>query len=384
MVDSAPLLPPRLYTMHQTVLYVDEASGELRGGGHADSPANARLRYHGASAQIIHTAGNVDQPIICGTDRSRVSDKDAPETGTIFEIVPLDDSWIGLRAGDRFLSAIPDGSVSLNAEVCDAWENFLPADPPHRLTDTKSGYTPTLSISCVETRDDRYLARAARAVERTAACIKTKCLYWFSNSPFPGALPNVDIVYVKIDGFSDFIEDINRLYLYRLPEVVRTDFNLLVQDHAFAVNPQAWDPTFLEYDYVGAPFCGLWGGGPYWRGPIVGNGGFSLRSRRLYDALLDFHPKWRVEDWLPYDERLKNFFYYVLNKRGEKCIPEDVLISVWARKVLEERYGLKYCPAELASKFSVLESHPLTAFWLGRSFGFHGEGVASHYGVSLT
>ena len=39
-----------------------------------------------------------------------------------------------------------------------------------------------------------------------------------------------------------------------MPRVVRTDFNLIVQDHAFAVNPQAWDPLFLDYDYIGAHF----------------------------------------------------------------------------------------------------------------------------------
>jgi hypothetical protein len=168
-----------------------------------------------------------------------------------------------------------------------------------------------------------------------------------------------------------------------MPRVVRTDFNLIVQDHAFAVNPQAWDPLFLDYDYIGAPFCGLWGGGPYWRGPIVGNGGFSLRSRKLYDALLDLRINWRLEDWLPYDDRLTNFGYYVLNNKGEKCLQEDILISVWARKVLETRFGIRFCPPELAGKFSLFESHPLTKFWVGRSFGFHGEGIASEYGVTF-
>ena len=168
-----------------------------------------------------------------------------------------------------------------------------------------------------------------------------------------------------------------------MPSVVKTDFNLIVQDHAFAVNPQAWDPLFWEYDYIGAPFCGLWGGGPYWRGPIVGNGGFSLRSRKLYDALLDLQIKWRVEDWLPYDDRLTNFRYTVLNAKGEKCLQEDIVISLWARKVLETRYGIRFCPPELACKFSLFESDPLTKFWVGRSFGFHGDKIASEYGVTL-
>ena len=248
--------------------------------------------------------------------------------------------------------------------------------------DRLAGANPSLSISCIETRAD-YIAPAVRAVERTAGCIRVNALYWFSTLPFPASLPTVDIVHILVPDFTDFIEDINTTFLHLMPQVVSTDFNLIVQADGFAVNPQAWDPLFWDYDYIGAPFCGLWGGGPYWRSPIVGNGGFSLRSRKLYGALRDLRLRWRIEDWLPHDERLDNFGYYIRNAKGEKCLQEDVVISLWARKILETRYGIKFCPPELAGKFSLFEVHPLTQFWLGRSFGFHGNAVAAHYGVTL-
>ena len=54
---------------------------------------------------------------------------------------------------------------------------------------------------------------------------------------------------------------------------------LLIQWDGYVVNPEAWDPAFLGCDYLGAKW--------YWHddGMRVGNGGFSLRSRRLLDAL---------------------------------------------------------------------------------------------------
>jgi hypothetical protein len=37
----------------------------------------------------------------------------------------------------------------------------------------------------------------------------------------------------------------------------------------------------------------------------------------------------------------------------------------------------------LACKFSLFQAHPLTQYWLGRSFGFHGASVAPNYGITL-
>jgi hypothetical protein len=239
---------------------------------------------------------------------------------------------------------------------------------------------PSLSISCVETRD---LDKAARAVERTAQCIKADCLYWFSTHPYPGAFPGKDVVNVLVRQFTDFFEDIGHICLRLMPLVVTTEFNLIVQSDGFAVNGSAWDDRFWNYDYIGAPWTWMWGGGPPWSGPIVGNGGFSLRSRRLYAALLDLDVKWNLRDWL-LDERLDRREYYATNYQGGKFLSEDLIISLWYRDILEARYGIKFCPPELANKFSVETLSPFTQPWLGRSFGFHGIMAASHYGVTLT
>ena len=62
---------------------------------------------------------------------------------------------------------------------------------------------------------------------------------------------------------------------YELPDHITTDFAINIQWDSWIVDPSCWTDEFLAYDYVGAP----WG----WHGDAheVGNGGFSLRSRRL-------------------------------------------------------------------------------------------------------
>jgi hypothetical protein len=367
----------RLFTTHGTVLYIDPLSGELRHASLEGSPANAKFVLHGPQGQIMHDAAGSLRPIVCLADRSHTIDSrgysERPAAPTLFELIALYQRWIGLRSAGLFLCAEPDGRVTLSREVCSAWESFLPSNSSLR---TK---TPSLGISCIETRD---ITKAVRAVERTAQCITADILYWFSNSPYPRPLPGTEVVNILIPDFTDFFEDINRICLRLLPRVVTTDFNLTVQPDGFAINPQAWDDRFWEYDYIGAPWPWMWGGGPYWPGPIVGNGGFSLRSRRLYQALLKLDIKWRVADWEP-DERLNRREYYTPGLDDQKHLVEDILISLWYRAQLENEFGIRFCPPELANKFSVETVSSFTQYWLGRSFGFHGIAAAPHYGIEL-
>ena len=240
---------------------------------------------------------------------------------------------------------------------------------------------PTLSISCIATRDDDY-DKAARAIHSTVRCIGVERVYWLSDSAFPGSLAGVEVIHVRIPKVTDFCDDINRINLRLIPRVVTTDHTLVVQPDGFAVNAEAWDPQFLEYDYVGAPWPWMWGGGPYWRRPFVGNGGFSLRSQKLFRALRELEMKWGMADWA-HDERLGFREYYGLTADGVRFLPEDLLICLWYREVLEAKWNIRFCPPELANKFSVETVHPFTQYWLGRSFGFHGVIAAPHYGVRL-
>ena len=115
---------------------------------------------------------------------------------------------------------------------------------------------------------------------------------------------------------------------------ISTSHALCIQWDGFVVNGLAWDPHFLDYDYIGA----VW---PHFRDKHnVGNGGFSLRSRRLLDACLD----------LPFT--------------GSE--PEDVLIGRLQRPRLEEQ-GMSFAPEHVARRFSYERTKPA-----GGEFGFHG------------
>jgi hypothetical protein len=228
----------------------------------------------------------------------------------------------------------------------------------------------SISISCIETRD---MAGAVKAVESTIKALpRVECLYWFGTQKFAATIDGVEIINVLVDDFAHWVEDTSRICLQSMPRLVTTDINIIVQADGFAINANAWDEKFLEYDYIGAVWPWMWQGRS---GPRVGNGGFSLRSRKLYEAIVDIGMKWRVADWAD-DPRIEIPEYYIIDASGQKHLPEDLIICLWYRDLLEKQYGIKFCPPELANQFSVETRDPSTEAWLGRSFGFHGAASA--------
>ena len=80
------------------------------------------------------------------------------------------------------------------------------------------------------------------------------------------------------------IDDYSRFMLYEAGSYIKTSHALIVQWDGYVVNPEQWTDHFLEYDYIGA----LWPEQLDFRdakGRLcrVGNGGASLRSRRLME-----------------------------------------------------------------------------------------------------
>ena len=130
------------------------------------------------------------------------------------------------------------------------------------------------------------------------------------------------------------IDDYNRLITRRLAEDLRCERVLVIQYDGFVLNANQWSPLFLHYDYLGAPW-------PQFDDCGVGNGGFSLRSRRLVDAVarLDY---------------------------ADLSEAEDLFICRRARPVLEAA-GLRFAPKAVAAHFSV--EYPGVPW---PTFGFHG------------
>lgn len=111
----------------------------------------------------------------------------------------------------------------------------------------------------------------------------------------------------------------------------------------FIINPESWNPDWLKYDYIGAP----WPKGylqqfnPQWVHE-VGNSGFSLRSKRL-------------------SERCS------IIRRGPGIVC-DISICQTYRNAFE-KLGLQYAPPSVAAKFSRELS---TEHDAEKPFGFHG------------
>jgi hypothetical protein len=131
-------------------------------------------------------------------------------------------------------------------------------------------------------------------------------------------------------------EDYSRFILRDLWRFIGTEHVLLVQSDGYVVNGAAWDPAWLEYDYVGAP---------WYPDGTVGNGGFSLRSRKLLAAT-------RLANWANYH-------------------PEDHAICRTHRAKLEKD-GIRFAPADVARRFSFEgnSGNVSPSLWDG-SFGFH-------------
>ena len=130
------------------------------------------------------------------------------------------------------------------------------------------------------------------------------------------------------DAYSHFV-------IKELGQYIDTDFVLLIQWDGYVLNGEAWSDEFLDYDYIGAKWT--------WHrdGHTVGNGGFSLRSKRLLDALRDPH-----------------------------IVPlplEDEAICRTYRSYLEVQHGIRFAPEPVADHFS-FEASSFSSV----PFGFHG------------
>lgn len=140
--------------------------------------------------------------------------------------------------------------------------------------------------------------------------------------------------------------DYNRFCMKEFYKHVETEFALVLQWDGYLLRYRAWEDEFLEYDFCGA----TWN---YKDGRNVGNGGFSLRSRKLMEILGT-------------DDSLTEF------------MPEDHHICRTYRPYLEKKYGIKYAPAEVADRFSI-EAHGHQAFPGSNKYngqlGFHGWNI---------
>ena len=190
---------------------------------------------------------------------------------------------------------------------------------------------PGVTLVCIDTANH---ALALRALSRSCEGIRfARALFLTDAVPDGVAVPE----YVEVIAIAPIATRVaySNFVLKELLPFVRTEHVLLVQWDGYVVNPAAWDAAFLECDYLGAKW--------FWHsdGMRVGNGGFSLRSRRLLVALED--------------------------PRIALLEAEDTTIGRTFRPLLEREHAIRFGSEPLADKFAFEAAYPI-----GKPFGFHG------------
>ncbi len=190
---------------------------------------------------------------------------------------------------------------------------------------------PGVTLVCIDTANH---ALALRALGRSCAGTTfARVLLLTDAVPSGLAVPN-GVTVATIDPITSR-DAYSRFVLKDLLPFVHTGHVLLAQWDGYVVNPDAWDAAFLECDYLGAKW--FWHGD----GMRVGNGGFSLRSRRLLQALQD--PRIALVE------------------------AEDTTIGRTFRPLLEREHAIRFGSESLADRFSFEAAYPI-----GKPFGFHG------------
>jgi len=202
-----------------------------------------------------------------------------------------------------------------------------------------------LAVSSVE------LASTDLALRISSYAIEFASIKFLSSenwTPSDSKIEMVEIPRLNIVGYSKFI--LKDLYKY-----VKTQYCLVIQADGFVLNAERWNPNFLNYDYIGAPW------------PLdlkiqpgnisldlsrnsVGNGGFSLRSKRLLEitSKIDF-------DSLAFPTKSEDL----------------ILCHFLLQEMLHE--GIKFPGPELAAQFSIESPSATYGQTPETSFGFHGR-----------
>ena len=151
------------------------------------------------------------------------------------------------------------------------------------------------------------------------------------------------------------------LYMFHYGKYTHNEFALCIHNDGHIINPNLWTEEFLKYDYIGAPwpkhcwpdFINI---KTHLERNTVGNGGFSLRSRKFLDYALTFKDTegWSEDMYLclcKYEEAIKN--------------------------------GITFAPIDLAYKFSMeipsdWNPDQLYEFDKTKHFGWHGKSYFSN------
>jgi len=169
------------------------------------------------------------------------------------------------------------------------------------------------------------------ALEASLAQIDVPASLLLTDSAVKPDHPSIRVVPIapitSSQAYSDFL-------LTQLVDHVDTSHCLIIQWDGHVLDASRWDSDFLAYDYIGASWP------QFSDGHDVGNGGFSLRSRRLMQLCRD--PAFKASH------------------------AEDIAIGRTNRDWLEAN-GMRFAPRAMADRFAAERAGDIA-----ESFGYHG------------
>lgn len=175
---------------------------------------------------------------------------------------------------------------------------------------------------------------------------------------FSISIENEPIDIIEGEDNDDTRTSFSKLFIRLLNKYCDTLYSLNIQYDSCIINPDRWNTAFFDYDYVAAPW------------PIeiitasdmaynkvdiiqnnVGNGGFSLRSKKYINASCEMEVLHKNEDL-----NLCVFNYQKMIERGINFAPQDV--------------GLEFAVEHPIIGSKIFDRKFLMTY---NSFGFHGE-----------
>lgn len=158
--------------------------------------------------------------------------------------------------------------------------------------------------------------------------------------------PNIEgVKHIECERLTS-LEDYSKYVMKTTPDFVEADYVMYIQWDGFPLNPFKWNPKFLDYDFIGAPWPWKTGNDNMGMGRGF-NGGFSLRSAKL--VKLQKNIPWIFDRW-----------------------HEDAVITDICRDMFIQQ-GCKYAPYELAKQFSLELDLPDNSNSFDDVFGFHNK-----------
>lgn len=178
--------------------------------------------------------------------------------------------------------------------------------------------------------DCRNYGQSLLSLKKTLSQITPARVIFFTDIDLP---PQDGIEVIKIKPIRSKVE-YSEWIVRKLAKYITTEFVLVQQWDSWVLDSESWSDEFLEVDFVGSAWLET-------DGFAVGNGGFSIRSKRLMEAVAN-------------DPIIVSTH------------PEDNMLCKVYRPYLEAKYGFKWASIELADKFAFELKSPIQ-----KTFGFH-------------